>query len=421
MKTNIGLLSIGQTLFNLGIVFLISAPFIASIFLIFSLLISFSLKGTTLLNNKWNYPIFTCFGFAIISTLKNTNFSDQTLVANSEIFISLLNWIPLLLIFVGINPFISSNYQKILFSKLIIISNIPLLISCFLQKHLEIYGPFSILNGLIIWFQRSPGETTVSVTGLFNNPNYTGFSLSLIIPFILYNISLNKNKKFKKIITILILFLTIYYLFSTQSRNALLNLYISFSLAFGIKIIFFTLLLLIISYPISTLIGTNLQFEYIFLLVKKNILEYQRLEIWQNAISFISQRPLLGWGGATFSALYVLNNGLYKSQHSHNVIFQIAQSYGIPCSILITTTMILLIIKASKLVFDTKNQIDPINKFWVISSILVTFHQFFDIVLYEGRLNIIFCLIIAGSRTILEGDNKNEDISKSLISQTEYN
>ena len=68
----------------------------------------------------------------------------------------------------------------------------------FSSKNLEIYGPFSILNGLIIWFQRSPGETTVSVTGLFNNPNYTGFSLSLIIPFILYNINLNKNKKFKK-------------------------------------------------------------------------------------------------------------------------------------------------------------------------------------------------------------------------------
>ena len=134
MKTNISLLSIGQTFFNLGIICLISAPFIASIFLISSLLISFCLNGSTLLNNKWNYPVFICFSFAIISTFKNTNFSDQTLVANSEIFISLLNWIPLLLIFVGINPFISSNYQKILFSKLIIVSNIPLLISCFLQK-----------------------------------------------------------------------------------------------------------------------------------------------------------------------------------------------------------------------------------------------------------------------------------------------
>ena len=411
MKTNKDLLSIGQTLFNLGIIFLISAPFIGSIFLLFSLLISFFLKRSTLLNNKWNFPIFICFGFAIISTFKNTIFSEQSLFKYSELFISLLNWFPLLLIFVGIHPFISSNHQKTIFSKLIIISNIPLLFSCFLQNSLAIYGPFSILDGLIIWFQRPPGETTVSVTGLFNNPNYTGFSLSLIIPFLLYNITINKNKNYRRIITISILIFTIYYIFATQSRNALLNLTISFSLAFGVKVIFLILILLMIIYPISGLIGASIQFEYIFLLIKKNILEYQRLEIWQNAISLISQRPLLGWGGATFGALYVLNDGLYKSQHSHNIIFQIAQSYGIPCSILISFTIIVLLIKASKIAFDRKNPVDPINKFWIISSILVTFHQLFDIVLYEGRLNIIFCIIIAGCRTILDRDYKNEDIS----------
>ena len=420
MKTNIDLFSIGQTLFNLGIIFLISAPFIGSIFLLFSLIISFFLKGSTLLNNKWNYPIFICLGLAILSTFKNTIFNDQSLINNSELYISLLNWLPLLLIFVGIHPFISTNYQKIIFSKLIIISNIPLLYSCFLQKNLAIYGPFSILNGLIIWFQRPPGETTVSITGLFNNPNYTGFSLSLIIPFLLFNIKNNRNKKLKKIITILILLLTIYYLFSTQSRNALLNLIMSFSLTFGVKVIILLLILLMIIYPIITLIGISIQFEYIFLLIKKNILEYQRLEIWQNVISLISQRPLLGWGGATFGALYLLNNGLYKSQHSHNIIFQIAQSYGIPCSIIISSTIIILLIKASKLVFDKKNQLNPINKFWVISSILVTLHQFFDIVLYEGRLNIIFCLIIAGNRTILERFYKNEDISKIPLEQKDY-
>ena len=420
MKTNIDLFSIGQTLFNLGIIFLISAPFIGSIFLLFSLIISFFLKGSTLLNNKWNYPIFICLGLAILSTFKNTIFNDQSLINNSELYISLLNWLPLLLIFVGIHPFISTNYQKIIFSKLIIISNIPLLYSCFLQKNLSIYGPFSILNGLIIWFQRPPGETTVSITGLFNNPNYTGFSLSLIIPFLLFNIKNNRNKKFKKIITILILLLTIYYLFSTQSRNALLNLIMSFSLTFGVKVIILLLILLMIIYPIITLIGISIQFEYIFLLIKKNILEYQRLEIWQNAISLTSQRPLLGWGGATFGALYLLNNGLYKSQHSHNIIFQIAQSYGIPCSIIISSTIIILLIKASKLAFDKKNKLNPINKFWVISSILVTLHQFFDIVLYEGRLNIIFCLIIAGNRTILERFYKNEDISKIPLEQKDY-
>ena len=410
MKTNIDLLSIGQTLFNLGIIFLISAPFVGSILLLFSLLISFLLKGSTLLNNKWNYPIFICFGLAIISTLKNTIFSDQILFNYSELYISLLNWLPILLIFVGIHPFISSNYQKIIFSRLIIISNIPLLFSCFLQKNLAIYGPFSTLNGLIIWFQRPPGETTLSITGLFNNPNYTGFSLSLIIPFLLYNIINIKSKKFKKIITTLILFLTIYYLLLTQSRNAILNLIISLSLTFGVKVIFIILILLIIIYPISTLIGTSIQFEYIFLLIKKYIFEYQRLEVWQNAIFFISQRPLFGWGGATFGALYLLNNGLYDIQHSHNIIFQIAQSYGIPCSIFISFTIILLLIKSSKLAFNKKKQVDPINKFWIISSILVTLHQLFDIVLYEGRLNIIFCLILAGNRTLLDRDYKNKDI-----------
>ena len=410
MKTNIGLLPIGQTFFNLGIIFLISAPLIAIIFLLSSLSISYIVKGSNLLNSKWNYPIFLCSGIAILSTFKNTIFSDQSLVNNSELFISLLKWLPILLIFVGINPFISSNYQKIIFSRLIIVSNIPLLISCFLQKNLGIYGPFSTLNGLIIWFQRAPGETTISTTGLFNNPNYAGFSLSLTIPFLLYNIIENKNKRSRKIISIFILILTIYYLFLTQSRNAYLSLILSFSLTFGIKVILLILILLMILYPLNTLIGINIEFEYILLSIKKNLLEHQRLEIWQNTLSLIKQRPLLGWGGATFGALYVLNNGLYKSQHSHNMILQIAQSYGLPCSIIISTTIILLLIKSSTIVFDKKNQIDPINKYWVISSIIISVHQLFDIVLYEGRLNIIFCIIFAGCKSILEKSNKNENI-----------
>ena len=409
-----GLLSIGQKFFNLGIIFLISAPLIASIFLLFSLSISFLVKGSTLLNSKWNYPIFLCFGFAILSTFKNTIFSDQSLVNNSELFISLLKWLPILLIFVGIEPFISSNYQKIIFSRLIIISNIPLLFSCFLQKNLAIYGPFSTLNGLIIWFQRPPGETTISTTGLFNNPNYTGFSLSLIIPFILYNIIQNKDKNSRKIFSIFILIITIYYIFLTQSRNAYISLILSFSLTFGIKVILLILILLMILYPLNTLIGINIEFEYIFLSIKKNLLEHQRLEIWQNALSLIKQRPLLGWGGATFGALYVLNNGLYKSQHSHNIILQIAQSYGLPSSIIISSTIIILLIKSSRVAFDKKNRADSINKYWVISGVIIMVHQLFDIVLYEGRLNIIFCLIFAGCKSLIERSNKNEEISNSV-------
>ena len=414
MKTNIDLLPIGQTFFNLGIILLISAPSIAIIFLLSSITISFIIKESTLLNSKWNYPIFLCSGFAILSTFKNTIFSDHTLVNNSESFLSLLKWLPILLFFVGINPYISSNYQKIIFSRLIIISNIPLLISCFLQKNLAIYGPFSTLNGLIIWFQRPPGETTISTTGLFNNPNYTGFSLSLIIPFLLYNIIENSNKISRKIISIFILILTIYYIFLTQSRNAYISLILSFSLTFGIKVILLILIIFIILYPLNTLIGINIQLEFIFLSIKENLLEHQRIEIWQNALSFVKQRPLLGWGGATFGALYLSNNGLYKSQHSHNIILQIAQSYGLPCSILISSTIILLLVKSSTIAFDKKNKIDPINKYWLISSIIISVHQLFDIVLFEGRLNVIFCIILAGCKSILDRNCKNKYISNSV-------
>ena len=57
---------------------------------------------------------------------------------------------------------------------------------------------------------------------------------------------------------------------------------------FGTKVIFCLLILLIIFYPINILIGTNIKYEYIYLFIKNNLLEHQRFEIWQNALSFFS-------------------------------------------------------------------------------------------------------------------------------------
>ena len=74
----------------------------------------------------------------------------------------------------------------------------------------------------------------------------------------------------------------------------------------------------------------------------------------------------------------------------------------------------ILIIKSSTIAFDKNNQINPINKYWVISCIIISVHQLFDIVLYEGRLNIIFCIIFAGCKSIIEGNNKNEAVSNSI-------
>ena len=41
---------------------------------------------------------------------------------------------------------------------------------------------FFVFNGLIIWYQRPLGGDS-GMTGFFNNPNYTGTWLIIIIPF----------------------------------------------------------------------------------------------------------------------------------------------------------------------------------------------------------------------------------------------
>ena len=59
-----------------------------------------------------------------------------------------------------------------------------------------------------------------------------------------------------------------------------------------------------------------------------------RLEIWSVAITYISQQPLIGWGAGAFPFLYLYEKNAYAG-HSHNLILELAVSYGIPVTILI--------------------------------------------------------------------------------------
>ena len=224
----------------------------------------------------------------------------------------------------------------------------------------------------------------------------------------MFNIINNKGKIFSKIILFLILFTTIYFIFLTQSRNAILSLLISLSITLGIKFTLISIALGLIFFSINFFFIPNIEFDYIVSLIRKNILEYQRLEIWKNSITFIKQKPLLGWGAGTFASLYLLNDGLYKAQHSHNLILQIAQTYGLPCAIIISSTIVYLIINSAKIALKEKSPKNSIKKYWVISLIVISLHQLFDIVLFEGRLNLLFCLILAGCKTISEENFTNK-------------
>lgn len=419
----INLFNIGQKSFNLSIIFLMTAPFLSGLFLILSLIISIILKGEFLIKNKWNYPIFISIGILFLSCIRNTIFNTQEINQNLTLWVDVFNWIPFLLIFIFIPLYISSTNQKILFSKLLIISNVPLLISCFLQKHFEIYGPFSIFNGLIVWYQRVPGETTISTTGLFNNPNYAGFALVTMVPFIFFNIGINNKSKLNKLITIFILLITIYTIFITNSRNAYIGLLISFLLSFGIKIIYIIGISILLLLPINIITFNLFNLETLSIVSKQTLIDFyhniisirigdilftQRVEIWNKAINLIFQKPIFGWGASTFSFLYLKNNGLYGAQHTHNIILQISQNYGIPFAILISGTVLLLTFKSVRILREVKNKKNLINKFWIISLLVAIFHLLFDVVLFDLRLNILFCILITGSK-ILVLENKNHD------------
>ncbi|MDC3029031.1 O-antigen ligase family protein [Prochlorococcus sp. AH-716-P20] len=412
----INLLNIGQKLFNLGITFLISVPSIAALLLLLSSIISFIEKRYLLFKNIWNYPIFLSFGIILLSTFRNGILSKQEIINHKELWLGLFNWLPLLILFIFIPPYIKTKSQKILFSKLIILSNFPLILSCFLQKSLGIYGPLSLLNGLIVWYQRMPGETTISTTGLFNNPNYTGFSLAISLPFIIFNIINIRKNKFAKTGLIIYLLITIYYIFSSNSRNALFSTFLIFILAFGVKSIIIITFILIAILPINIILSSLFEIDSLLIYLKQffdefyssfssfkieNIFSSQRFEIWSKSIKMILEKPLLGWGAGTFGMLYLLYGGIYGTQHSHNIILQITQSYGLPFSIIICTTIVLLILNAYKKILKNKEPNISINYFWLISVMVASIHQLFDIVLFEGRLNIIYCILLTGSKTMI--------------------
>ena len=66
----------------------------------------------------------------------------------------------------------------------LITGSIPVLISVN-SSVFYIYGPFSTLNGLIVWYQRPIKE--FSATGIFNNPNYLAAWLSMVMPFFIFS------------------------------------------------------------------------------------------------------------------------------------------------------------------------------------------------------------------------------------------
>ena len=415
-------LNVGEIFFLLGTLFLPSAFPIGALFLLISLVISFLSRNLNFLDDLWNYPFFICLGIILISSINASfiNIPEQLLDYDKTlIWINLFNWIPILFGFWGFQNYLEYSYQKIRFSKFLLIGSIPVLISCILQSIFSVYGPFKALNGLIIWFQYPPPYIGAAVTGLFSNANYTACFLSVLLPFALLILKISRTN-YSKIFLIFITFLIIYFTWQTHSRNGFLSLFFVLLTYFGIKraftlfstasiIIIFTNFLGIANENLKTffgwIIGNNLS-EKIF---NVYIQSEPRIAIWTSSINFISKKPFLGWGASTFSHLFNYHNEsvrpplqFFNSQHTHNLFLELAHNFGLPLAFIILFTTLFLFLKVIKKLKTLDNAFDYMTlNAWLTSTFIILLFQTTDITYYDGKISLIIIILLAGLKTSL--------------------
>ena len=137
-----------------------------------------------------------------------------------------------------------------------------------------------------------------------------------------------------------------------------------------------------------------------------------RIVIWSNALNFISNRPLLGWGAGSFP--YVFHENAYqeiivqKFQHTHNLIIELAYNFGIPIALLIVSTVFRLFVKAFKKINSLNKSI---STYLIYKPLITSFSIFMiahltDITYYDGKISILLALLLSGLKNII--DEKSE-------------
>ena len=407
-KQKINLENIGFIGFNIGIFLLFSAPALASFFLLISLLISiFTIKKNPFHDKVNLLLILVSFLMVLSCALYKEPFPDYQSNLSTAPLIGLINWIPLFFSYIGFQHYLRNKKDRLICGISLMSGSIPILISGFGQYFFNWYGPLEFLNGFIIWYQR---ENQSGMTSFFNNPNYAACALSTILPLFYGTLQINKNLKLKKIINLIIIFLIIFGIFFTSSRNGLLGLLLgtlfffiplksrllSFSILSVASIFLFNFLTkYLLNIP---LISFNLANKISF----QGFYNDARLLIWKNSILYIFKKPFLGWGGNGFSYLWNNDNAL----HSHSLPLEISIQYGLISSFLLSSLVIFILVKSFRVVFLDLNfklrnyDKESFDKGWFAAFIVILFSNLVDIVYFDVRISILFWLFLAGLRNI---------------------
>jgi len=404
--------------FWIGIFLIPSAPSIGCVFLLISSIFSLKNNFGKLFDDKWNCVfIFSGFLMPIICLIQSDN--ESPLYGNwdkSLTWIGLTNWVLLIFCFLSFQFFVSTREDRRLFAKLLIAGTFPVLISGFSQIFLKVYGPFEILNGLITWFQR-PLSPDSGMTALFNNQNYAGAWFCIIWPLSLAALLDSFRNKVDKYIALSFLISITVAIILTTSRSAWGGLILLIPLMSGLNSITFLLPIIFLALVVIFLTTSNfvpIDFQNHFREIIPNRLWHEfipenfqfresRLEIWKVAVNYINQRPLIGWGAGVFSFLYFYEKNTYAG-HSHNLILELAVSYGIPVTILIFGSIFNISISSFSKIFrkNSYSKIDFFERAWYSSFLVLFCSQLVDIQYFDVRISLVFWILLAGLKEIIK-------------------
>jgi len=239
----------------------------------------------------------------------------------------------------------------------------------------------------------------------------------MIFPFIVTPLLTKKNRKLRNFLSFFIGSLFLISIYLTKSRNSLLGTIFSSQLLIFNKTFFITTLFLIFILVFIILvanlsifpdkiriIAVNLLPNYLldqFNDISFNIESYPRLIIIKETIGYILERPLIGWGSATFQLLFYSKNNVWYG-HTHNIILELLFNYGILSAGFILFGIISIVIKSFKSINILQNSYNGISKVdlydraWFISFSVILFSQLFDIQYYDFRISMIFWILLSG-------------------------
>ena len=424
MLRNIDLHKFSENLFLLGIFSLASAMSIGSILILSSSMISLFINKKNFFYD--NFSLVLCFNsvFLVFACIFQTyDYINKDLYGweISLTWIGLLNWLPFIFLFITSKSFLITSSQRLKVALLLFSGSIPVLITGFGQYYFNWEGPLSTFNELIVWYLKEI-EPHLGLSGLFSNQNYAGTWLSIIWPFSLVFIYLNTKNIYKKVIAMLLLAITTQAIILTTSRNALSGILISIPIIFGIKsivIIFSLIVFLLILFFFGkyfSVLASSLDFLLSFFpdqfmdkfskISLKNILEFRRINLWNNSIKLIATRPIFGLGAAFFPILYSIyfKPENYTEQHTHNLFLELAAGYGFVVSISFLLFIVYLLFSTWKVLQkdEGSNYSEVlINRAWLASSIVIVLSQMNDVTYYDGRISIIFWILLSGLRNIV--------------------